>query len=573
MLNHCRASTPHRRHSTAFHFLSRFFASFAGLLSVLFCAVLLTGCGKKENATNSSSSSASASTKSGTPQIWRVGNGAEPQDLDPQTVTGVPEHKLMMALFEGLVAEDPKDLHPIPGLADRWEISDDGLVYTFHLRPGVKWSDGVPITAQEAVESYQRMLSPALASEYSYLLWFAVGAEEYTKGKLTDFSKTGFKALDASTLQITLKSPTPYLLKIIASHYAWTLVPTHVVKKFGKLDQKRTAWTRTGNHVGSGPFMLKDWVPQQKITVVRNPHYWDAATVKLDAIEFYPTEDIATEERMFRTGQLDMTNELPASKIDTYRKERPEALRIDPWLGVYFYRCNVTRPPLTDKRVRRALALAIDRESLVKAVARGDQLPAYGISYPGTAGYFPRAKLTGGLAEAKRLLAEAGYPDGKGCPPIELLYNTSENHRAIAEAIQQMWRKNLGVEVTLRNEEWKVYLTTQHETHDFTLQRAGWIADYVDPHVFLEIWTTGNGNNDTLWSNPEYDRLFQQALAAKNDTDRYEIYQKMDAILVDEVPVIPIYFYTRVHALSPRVKGYYPTLLDNHPYKYIYLEN
>ncbi len=547
--------------------LFRPFASTAVLL------VLLTGCGKKEPATTAAPSVASPGSNAATPQIWRVGNGAEPQDLDPQTITGVPEHKLMMALFEGLVTEDPKDLHPVPGLAERWEISADGLVYTFHLRPGVKWSDGVPITAQEAVESYQRMLSPALASEYSYLLWFAVGAEDYTKGKLTDFSKTGFKALNDSTLRITLKSPTPYLLKIIASHYAWTIVPTHVLKKFGKLDQKRTSWTRTGNHVGSGSFMLKEWAPQQKITVVRNPHYWDAAVVKLDAIEFYPTEDIATEERMFRTGQLDMTNELPASKIDAYRKERPESLRIDPWLGVYFYRCNVTRAPLTDKRVRRALALAIDRESLVKNVARGDQLPAYGISYPGTAGYFPRAKLTGGLAEAKRLLAEAGYPGGKGCPPIELLYNTSENHRAIAEAIQQMWRKNLGVEVTLRNEEWKVYLATQHETKDYTLQRAGWIADYLDPHVFLEIWTTGNGNNDTLWGNPEYDRLFQSALTAKNDTDRYEIYQKMDAILVDEVPVIPIYFYTRVHALSPRVKGYYPTLLDNHPYKYIYLEN
>ena len=555
-------------------FLSPAFAPFTGLLIF---AGLLSGCGKKDAAPSTPSSPAPSTAtvaaaptgKSTMPQIWRVGNGAEPQDLDPQTITGVTEHKLMMALFEGLVTEDPKDLHPVPGLADHWEISADGLVYTFHLRPGLKWSDGTPITAPEAIESYQRMLSPALASEYSYLLWFAVGAEDYTKGKLTDFSKTGFKALNASTLQITLKSPTPYLLKIIASHYAWTIIPTHVLKKFGKIDEKRTAWTRTGNHVGSGPFMLKEWAPQQKITVVRNPHYWDAATVKLDAIEFYPTEDLGTEERMFRTGQLDMTYEMPVNKIDTYRKEHPESLKIEPWLGVYFYRCNVTRAPLTDKRVRQALALAIDRESLIKNITRGGEAPAYGVSYPGTAGYFPRAKITGDLALAKKLLADAGYPDGKGCPPIELLYNTQANHRAIAEAIQQMWRKNLGVEITLRNEEWKVYLTTQHDT----LQRAGWIADYVDPHVFLEIWTTGNGNNDTLWSNAEYDRLFQQALTAKNDTERYEIYQKMDAILVDEVPVIPIYFYTKVHAQSPRVKGYYPTLLDNHPYKYIWLEN
>jgi oligopeptide transport system substrate-binding protein len=544
-----------------------------GITCLLILGALLTGCEKKDSSPSTAAKTVATTAHSATPQIWRVGNGAEPQDLDPQTVTGVPEHKLMMALFEGLVTEDPKDLHPIPGLADRWEISDDGLVYTFHLRANAKWSDGTPITAPQAVESYQRMLSPGLGAEYAYLLWFAVGAEDYTKGKLTDFSKTGFKALDERTLQITLKSPTPYLLKIIASHYAWTIVPTHVVKKFGKLDEKRTAWTRTGNHVGSGPFQLKDWAPQQKITVVRNPHYWDAAVVKLDAIEFFPTEDLGTEERMFRTGQLDMTNELPANKIDTYRKERPEALKVDPWLGVYFYRCNVTRAPLTDKRVRRALALAIDRESLIKNITRGGETPAYSVSYPGTAGYFPRAKITGDLALAKQLLAEAGYPDGKGCPPIELLYNTQANHRAIAEAIQQMWRKNLGVEITLRNEEWKVYLNTQHVTKDYTLQRAGWIADYVDPHVFLEIWTTGNGNNDTLWSNADYDRLFQAALTAKNDPERYEIYQKMDAILVDEMPVIPIYFYTKVHAVSPRVKGYHPTLLDNHPYKYIYLEN
>jgi oligopeptide transport system substrate-binding protein len=509
----------------------------------------------------------------GSNQIFRVGNGADPQDLDPQTVTGVPEHKIWMALFEGLLSEDPRDGHPVPGVAERWEISPDGKVYTFHLRTNAKWSDGRPITAQQYVESYHRMLSPALAAEYAYLLWFVVGAEEFTKGKLTDFSQTGFKALDDRTLQVTLKSPTPYLIKIIASHYAWSIVPVDVIKKFGKLDQRRTNWTRPENFVGNGPFMLKDWLPQQKVTMVRNPHYWDAASVKLDGMEFYNTENISTEEAMFRTGQIHKTNELPNSKIDTYRREYPESLRIEPYMGIYFYRCNVTRAPLTDKRVRRALALALDRESLVKNVVRGDQQPAYAVSYPGTAGYMPRAKLAGDLAEAKRLLAEAGYPDGKGCPPIELLYNTSENHRAIAEAIQQMWRKNLGVEIRLRNEEWKVYLDTQHITHDFTLQRAGWIADYIDPHVFLEIWTTGNGNNDTLWSNAEYDRLFQTALTAKNEEERYEIYQKMDAILVDELPIIPIYYYNRVYALSPKVKGFYPTLLDNHPYKYVWIEN
>jgi len=507
------------------------------------------------------------------PMIWRVGNGTEPQDLDPQTTTGVPEHKIIMALFEGLVTEDPKDLQPSPGLAESWDISGDGLVYTFRLREGLAWSNGDPITAGQIVASFRRMLQPRLASEYAYLVYnFVAGAKDYYEGRSSDFAQVGFAAPDDRTFQVRLAHPTPYLLKIMASHYSWWPVPVHVIARHGPLDRKRIPWTRAGNLVGSGPFVLKEWVPNQKIIVARNPHYWDARTVKLDGIHFFPTEDISTDERMFRTGQVDMTYELPNAKIDVYRRDQPAALRLDPYLGVYFYRCNTARPPLNDQRVRRALALAIDREAIVKNITRGGQQPAYAVSYPGTSGYVPRAQLTGTLDEARRLLAEAGYPQGRGCPPIELVYNTSENHRAIAEAIQQMWRKNLGVEVQLVNQEWKVYLDMQH-TGNFMMQRGGWIADYVDPHVFLEIWETGNGNNNTNWSSPEYDRLLHAALAARTDGERYELYQQMDAILVDELPVIPIYYYTKEAALSPRVKGYYPTLLDNHPYKYIYLED
>ncbi len=516
---------------------------------------------------------AAEANKPAPPQIWRVGNGAEPQDLDPQAIQGVTEDNVVMALFEGLASEDPHDLHPVPGVATSWDISPDGLVYTFHLRANAHWSNGDPLTADDFLQSYRRILSPTFASEYAYLVYdYVAGAREYYDGKLKDFAQVGFKAPDPLTLQVTLKNPTPYLLNIIASHCAWNPLPVRVIARFGAVDQRRTPWTRAGNLVGNGPFLLKEWRPNQKITVVRNPQYWDAATVKLDAIEFYPTDDISNEERMFRTGQLDMTYELPIAKIDAYRKDHPDTLRIEPWLGLYYYDCNVQRPPLNDKRVRKALALAIDRESLVKNVTRGGERPAYAVSYPGTAGYTPRARLEGGLDEARRLLAEAGFPGGKGCPTIELLYNSSETHRAIAEVVQAMWRKNLGVDVRLVNQEWKVYLDMRHTTN-FTLARAGWIADYVDPNVFLEIFVTGNGNNDTNWSNPEYDRLFAAALSAHSNAERYEIYQKMDAILVDEVPVIPVYDYTRVHAVSPRIKGYYPTLLDHHPYKYIWLED
>ena len=534
-------------------------------------ALVGAGCGKKEGGADGGGAKAQQSKAGAGQQIFKVGNGSEPQDLDPHVVTGVPEHKLLMALFESLVTENPKDLSPEPAMAEKWDISPDGRVYTFHLRDGLKWSDGTPITATTFVRSYQRMLTPTLAAEYSYLLHFVKNAKEYNEGKLKDFSQVGFKAVNDRTFEVTLNFPTPYLLKIIAAHYSWYPVPIHVIEKFGGMDKKGTAWTRPENIVSNGPFIVKEWRQQQVIVTTRNPQYWDRDRVKLDGIEFYPVENQDAEERMFRTGQLHMTYELPVAKVDVYRKDFPDVLRTDPYLGVYFYRVNVTKPPLNDKRVRRALALAIDRDSLVKNVVRGGQAPAYAVSYPGTAGYVPRAKLSGTVEDAKRLLAEAGFPNGQGFPKLDLLYNTHQNHRIIAEAIQQMWRRNLNVDITLRNEEWKVYLDSQ-DNRAFDIQRAGWIADYVDPHVFLEIWITGNLNNDTGFSNAEYDKLLQQALAAKNDEERYEIYQKMDAILVEELPVIPLYYYTSVRALSKKVKGYHPTLLDNHPYKYISLE-
>lgn len=541
--------------------------------------VALVGCGKSSS---SASPTANPSASNGPrTQVLRVGNGAEPEDLDPQAITGVTEAKLTMALFEGLLAPDPHDLHPGPGVAESWEISPDGLTYTFHLRANAKWSDGSPLTAQDFLDSWRRMLSPKFASEYAYLIYnFVVGARDYYEGRLTDFSKVGFTALDEHTVVVRLINPTPYLLNIIACHQSWFPVPLKAIAAAGPTDAKKTGWTKPGKIIGNGPFMLKEWSPRQRITVVRNPNYWDAATVKLDAIEFYPIDDLSAEEAAFRSGQIDVTDSLPPTKIDTYRRERADVFHLDPYLGVYFYRCNVTKPPLTDKRVRRALALAIDREAIVKNITRGGQTPAYAVTPPGTAGYTSQATLPGGttpaareaaLAEAKRLLTEAGYPGGKGCPPIELLYNTSETHKAIAEAVQQMWRTNLGVEVRLTNQEWKVYLSSQH-SHDYQMARAAWIADYEDPHVFLEIWSSDNGNNNTLWANAAYDRLLQTALAAKTREERYATYQLMDAILVDECPIIPIYYYTHVSARSPKVQGWFPTLLDLHPYKHVWLE-
>ena len=536
------------------------------LASLLGLVLLLMGCGKKEGATPGST----ADNAGGSPlKILHYGNGAEPADLDPHASTGLPEHHLYLTFFEGLVAEDPKN-NVIPAVAERWEISEDGLVYTFHLRADARWSNGETITSDDFIQSYKRLLTPALGAEYAYMLWHVTGAEDYYHQKITDFAQTGFKAIDPRTLQLTLRQPTPFLLHALA-FYPWFPVPTKVIAQFGGLDRKATAWTRPANFVSNGAYVLKDWRPNQKIVATRSPTYWDRERVKIDEIHFYPVELADTEERMFRTGQLHITNEVPLSKLAVYQRDQPDSIRVDPYSGLYFYRFNVQRKPFDDVRVRRALALSIDRESLIKNVTLAGELPAYHLIPPNLSGYTSKHRFTADLAEAKRLLAEAGYPDGKGFPKVELLYNTLEKHRVIGEALQQMWRQNLGIDLTLYNQEWKVYMDSQH-SKNFQIQRAGWIADYVDPHVFLDLWQTNGGNNDTNWGDPEYDRLFRASLAAKTTEERYAIYQQMEKIFLDAMPVIPIYFYTKARLVSPKVKNYFTTPTDNFLWKFADLE-
>jgi oligopeptide transport system substrate-binding protein len=504
-------------------------------------------------------------------QILHIGNGTEPQELDPDIVTGVQEYHIIMSLLEGLVTEDPVDLHPVPGVAERWDISPDRKVYTFHLRTNAKWSNGDPVTAQDFWESYKRILTPSLGSEYSYMHFVVKNAEAYNTGKITDFSQVGYKVIDDHTLQITLNNSTPYFLSLL-THQSWYPVNIRTVAKYGDPSLRGNKWTRPGHYVGNGAFVLAKWRVNDVIEVRKSPTYWDRDRVRLNAIRFYPIDNEDTEERAFRAGQLHITETLPLSKIDYYKANYPGLLKIGPYLGTYFYRVNVTKPPLNDKRVRKALAMAIDRGSIVTNVMKGGQLPAYNLVPPGTAGYTSHTHLEENIAEAKRLLAEAGYPGGKGLPTIELLYNTSEAHRTIAEAIQQMWRTRLGVNAQLVNQEWKVYLDSQR-TLNYQVCRGSWIGDYVDPNSFLDMWLTGGGNNETGWSNPEYDRLIAQAAATADPAGRLEVFQKAEAILMDEMPEIPVYFYTRVYLKRPEVKGWYPTLLDNHPYKYVYLES
>jgi oligopeptide transport system substrate-binding protein len=504
-------------------------------------------------------------------QILHLGNGTEPQEIDPQIVTGVPEHNIIVALLEGLVSEHPETLEPAPGVAERWEISDDARVYTFHFRGNALWSNGEPVTALDFVRSYERMLSPTLGSEYAYMLHYMVNAEAFNRGEVTDFSEVGVQALDDRTLEITLHSPTPYFLSIL-NHYSWFPVHLPTIEKHGPVFQRGNRWTRPGNFVGNGPFVLSQWRVNQILVVEKSPTYWDADRVRLNAIHFHPIESNETEERAFRSGQIHITNVIPLSKIEVYRQNHPEVLRLDPWLGTYFYRFNVNAPPLDDPRVRRALTLAVDRESLVRNVTLADEQPAYHFTPPNTAGYTSWTRIEGDLEEARRLLAEAGFPGGRGFPTVEILYNTHEAHRTIAEAIQQMWRQNLGIHAGLMNQEWKVYLDSQR-TLSYQIARAGWIGDYEDPNTFLNMWVTDGGNNNTGFSHPEYDRLIEEAGGTADPQQRYQILQQAEAILLEELPIMPLYFYTSKRLVHPSVRGWHPTILDHHPYKYVYLEN
>jgi len=502
--------------------------------------------------------------------VFRININAEVKDLDPHLVTGVTEHRVTGALFEGLADLDPATLEPIPGAAKSWAISDDGITYTFTLREDGKWSNGDPVTAHDFHYSFKRMLTPALAADYAYLLYCIQNAEAYNRGALEDFGEVGVEVVDDYTLRLTLAHPTPYLLAM-QMHQAWYPVHRPTIEAHGDMARRGTPWTRAGNHVGNGPFRLTVWRPNEIIKVVRNDHYWDRESVRLDGIDFFPIEDLQTEERSFRTGRLQMTGDVPLDKLAAYRKDNPEVLHIDPYLGVYFYRLNVTRAPFTDRRVRQALSLATDREELVDNVLSGGERAAYHYVPPGINDYVSEARLAFDPARAKALLAEAGYPGGSQFPPVEILYNTSENHKRIAEAIQQMWKTHLGIEVQLMNQDWKVYLDTTRNL-DYTLARAAWIGDVVDPVNFLEMWVTGGGNNNTGYGRPDYDALIQQAYAEQGAAARLALLRSAEDIILEDLPIIPIYFYTRKYLKAPEVKGYAPNVLGYLRFQDFYLD-
>lgn len=502
--------------------------------------------------------------------ILHKGNGTEPADIDPHTTTGMTEYHIQMAVFEGLVSKNPKTLEIIPAVAESWTISDDGLRYTFKIRENARWSNGDKLVAHDFVYSWKRALMPALGNQYAYSVYVIKNAEKFNKNEITDFSEVGVKAIDDLTLAIELEHRTAYFLQLLDHH---SMFPVHqkTIEKFGKIDDRGTSWTRAENFVGNGPFSIKEWVPNKILSTIRNHHYWDNANVSLNEIHFHPIENVVTEERMFRAGQLHTTNDVPLEKVAKYQANQPERITVNPYFGTYFYRLNITSPLLSDVRVRKALSYSIDRDAITQYVTKTGEVSAYNLTPPKIRGFTAQAKQLFDPKEAKRLLAEAGYPNGENFPAIEILYNTSEAHKKIALAIQQMWKTTLNIDITLHNQEWKVYLDTQR-TMNYQVTRSSWIGDYLDPNTFLDMFVTDGGNNNTGWSNLRYDELIRLAAKADSQEERYTYFQEAEKLLAEEVPIIPIYTYTVRHLYADSLQGLNDNILDYQPYKYLSLK-
>ena len=384
---------------------------------------------------------------------------------------------------------------------------------------------------------------------------------------LFEIANIGVKAEDDRILRLRLREPVPYLPSLVR-HYTWFPVPRHVVLRHGKITDRFTRWSVLPNLVGNGPFRLRTWRFHDRVEVERNPHYWDAAAVSLNGIRFFPIENSYTETRAFLSGQLHSTYAVPSDQIRRLRERHPEWLRQEPYVGTVFIRLNTKRPGLSDARVRQALSLTIEREPICQHISEG-YTPATSLT-PRMGAYHPEEVLGFDPEEARRLLAEAGYPDGKGFPRYSILISRPAA-RALAEAVQAMWKKHLNILVEIKNMDWGSYISAQ-QSLDFDMASAGWIGDYLDPTTFLNMWTEGNGNNNTGWHDPAFEALLREAAQQADSTARYAVLRRAERILMDARPILPVSFYSRNYLHRTEVKGWYPLLLDNHPWKAVRIE-
>jgi oligopeptide transport system substrate-binding protein len=492
-------------------------------------------------------------------------NGAEPESIDPAVVTGQLEGRICYALFEGLLHFDRYG-KPQRGIAESWDLSSDGKIYTFHLRANAKWSNGDPVTANDFVQSWKRVLLPETASEYAYLLYHINNAQPFNEGTLKDFSRVGISAIDDRTFRVELEAPVPYFLDLCS--FA-TLLPVHLatVEKYGD------DWIKPDKLVNNGPFLLEEWRLNYRIRLKKNPLYWDAAHVALDTIDALPIDNSITAYNFYasKVADLILDKGLTPPSLIPELKTRPD-FHAAPFLGNYFIRFNVTRKPLNDVRVRQAFSMAVDRDRIVEKITQAGEPPAYSFTPPGTAGGYQPPKMFGrNVQKARQLLADAGYPGGKGFPTVTYLYDSKKLNEDIAVEIQNMLADALGVQVELQKQEWKVYLNSLSRL-DYDFARSSWVGDYNDPNTFIDCFVSGGGNNRTGWSSKEYDDLVAAAALEPDNNKRSHIFQRAEDILLNQgTPICPLYYYVGIQIYDgQRFGGIEPNLLDEHPFREMY---
>ncbi len=495
-------------------------------------------------------------------------NGSEPSSLDPHKVESDVENNIISDLFEGLVSVSPTG-EIEPRLAEKWE-NKDNTVWTFHLRPGVTWSDGTAITAQDIVWSWQRLVSPLTASPYASYPgnMHIVNGAEIAQGQ-KEPETLGVKAVDDATLEVTLTQPNAAFLAMLA-HPSLVPLDKVLISRYGD------KWTKPEHIVTSGPYKLSQWVVNERIVAERNPRYWDNAHTVINKVTYLPISSETADVNRYKAGEIDIVYTVPINQFAQLKKTMGEQLDVSPQLATYYYEFNTTRPPFNDPRVRRALNMALDKDIIAEKVLGQGQRPAWLISQPDIGGVklhnpeyasWPREKR---IAEAKKLLSEAGYNETHPLV-FNLLYNTSESHQRIAIAASSMWKKNLGVEAKLQNQEWKTMLDAMH-THNFDAVRYAWIADYDDAATFLNNFRTGDSENTSQYSNPAYDEALRNAAKASDTTARGKFYQQAEDLLGQDVPAIPVYHYVRTHLVKPWVGGFTPDKLGYYYTKDMYIK-
>jgi oligopeptide transport system substrate-binding protein len=536
-------------HERARQFFCRAHFLFFGC-GILLLAALFSGCARQEPRAD-----------------LTIINNAEPESLDPVVIVAQADMRVVSGMFEGLTRLEPVKAQAVPGLAQSWDISPDGKIYTFHLRTNLVWSTGEPITSADVVYSWIRALDPKTACRYAGQLYYLKNAEDFNTGKITNAALVGVSAPDKFTVRVELNSPTAFFLDLCAFP-TLAVVPRQTIEKYGD------RWLLARPLPVSGPYDLVAWRLNDKIRLKKNPLYWDATNTQTEIIDLLPVGSPNTALNLYERGQVDIVWDkelIPSELVDVLLK-RPDFHSFS-YLGTYFFRFNVTRKPFDDPRVRKALALAVDKERIVKKITRAGEVTTSHLVPTGTQNYDPPDGLGYDPELARKLLAEAGYPGGKGFPKVEFLTIPQETQQRIAEAFQERWRRELGVEVVIIQKEFKMFLAAINDlSRDYTFARGKWTAEYPDPLTFISIFTTGNGINGTGWTDPAYDALVNAANAELDPTKRHAGLQKAESYLLEHTPIAPVYWGTRTTLVQSSVRGWKKSPLGFHNYKDVWLE-